>query len=108
MAEVNYSVHGTRVFVRYKDLVEDPLTAGLTAEELIAKANEVIAEESGSGEMTELPEMKELMNLKTRVGKEVVVAEGEESGSESGEAAPKYVVVASLRYMTEEEESASN
>ena len=54
MAEVAYSVHGARVFVRYKDLVEDPLTAGLTAEELIAAANEVIAEESDS-EIDELP-----------------------------------------------------
>jgi len=97
MAEVAYSVHGARVFVRYKDLVEDPLTAGLTAEELIAAANEKIAEESGA---EELPAIKELMSLKTRLGKEVFVAEGEESGSGSE---AKYVVVASLRYMTEEE-----
>ena len=98
MAEVAYSVHGARVFVRYKDVVEDALTAGLTAEELISAANEVIAEESGA----ELPAIKELMSLKTRLAKEVVVAEGEESASESG-ATGKYVVVASLRYMTEEE-----
>ena len=99
MAEVAYSIHGTRVFVRYKDLVEDPLTAGLTADELIAAANEVIAEESDS-EIDELPAISELMSLKTRLGKEVFVAEGEESGSGSE---AKYVVVASLRYMAEEE-----
>lgn len=97
MAKVNYSIHGARVFVRYKDLVEEAKTAGLTAEELIAAANEVLAKESG--EVTELPEIKELMSLKTRVAKEVFVEEGEESAS--AEAAPKYVVVASLRYMTE-------
>lgn len=101
MAEVAYSIHGARVFVRYKDLVEDPLTAGLTAEELIAAANEAIAAESNS-DAEELPAIKELMSLKTRLAKEVVVAESEESASESG-AAAKYVVVASLRYMTEEE-----
>ena len=103
MAEVNYSVNGNRVFVRYKDLVETPVA--MTADELIAAANEVIAEESGSG-MEELPEMAELRSLKTRVAKQVVVAESEESGSESGEEA-KYVLVASLRYMTESDESQS-
>lgn len=102
MAEVNYSVNGNRVFVRYKDLVETPVA--MTAEDLIAAANEVIAEESG--DITELPEMVELRSLKTRAAKQVVVAESEESGSESGEEA-KYVLVASLRYMTESDESES-
>ena len=102
MAEVNYSVNGNRVFVRYKDLVETPVA--MTAEELIEAANEVIAEESG--DITELPEMVELRSLKTRAAKQVVVAESEESGSESGEEA-KYVLVASLRYMTESDESES-
>jgi len=107
MAEVAYSIHGERVFVRYKDLVEDALTAGLTAEELIAAANAKMAEESESGEAKELPVMKELMSLKTRLAKEVVVP-AEESASESGEAAPKYVVVASLRYMTEKAEESES
>lgn len=105
MAEVAYSVNGARVFVRYKDLVDEP--KAMTAEELIAAANEVIAEESGSGEVSELPEMAELRSLKTRVAKEVVVADSEESGSESGESAAKYVLVASLRYMAEVNESES-
>lgn len=101
MAKVNYSIHGERVFVRYKDLVENAMTAGLTAEELIAAANEAIAQESGSGEVTELPEMKELMSLKTRVAKEVWAEESDESESAAAE---KWVVVASLRYMTEKNE----
>ena len=105
MAEVAYSIHGERVFVRYKDLVDTP--KAMTAEELIAAANEVIAAESGSGEVSELPEMAELRSLKTRIAKEVIVADSEESGSESGEAAAKYVLVASLRYMTEANESES-
>ena len=92
MAEVNYSVHGARVFVRYKDIVENPLTAGLTAEELVAAASE----ESG----VELPAISKLMSLKTRLAKEVFIAESEESASSASE---KYVVVASLRYMAEEE-----
>ena len=105
MAKVNYSIHGERVFVRYKDLIDEP--KAMTAEELIAAANEVIAAESGSGEVSELPEMAELRSLKTRVAKEVVVADSEESGSESGEAAAKYVLVASLRYMAVSNESES-
>ena len=100
MAEVNYSVNGNRVFVRYKDLVETP--EAKTAEELIAAANEVIAEESGA---EELPEMVELRSLKTRIAKVLFNGE-EESGSVSGEEG-KYVLVASLRYMTESEESES-
>lgn len=105
MAEVAYSVNGNRVFVRYKDLVDTP--KAMTADELIAAANEAIAAESGSGEVSELPEMAELRSLKTRVAKEVVVAESEESGSESGEDA-KYVLVASLRYMTESNEESES
>ena len=105
MAEVAYSVNGARVFVRYKDLVDEP--KAMTAEELVAAANAVIAAESGSGEISELPEMAELRSLKTRVAKEVVVADSEESGSESGKAAAKYVLVASLRYMTKVNESES-
>ena len=103
MAEVAYSVNGARVFVRYKDLVDEP--KAMTADELIAAANEEIAKESG--EISELPEMAELRSLKTRIAKEVVVADSEESGSESGEAEAKFVLVASLRYMTEVNESES-
>lgn len=105
MAEVAYSIHKERVFVRYKDLVEDAMTAGLTAEELIAAANAKLAEESG--EAQELPAIKELMSLKTRVAKEVVVP-AEESASESGEGAAKYAVIASLRYMTEKAEESES
>lgn len=102
MAEVAYSVNGNRVFVRYKDLVDTP--KAMTADELIAAANKVIAEESGA---EKLPEMAELRSLKTRVAKEVVVAESEESGSESG-ADAKYVLVASLRYMAESNEESES
>ena len=63
---------------------------------------------TNSGEVSELPEMAELRSLKTRVAKEVVVADSEESGSESGEAAAKYVLVASLRYMTESNEESES
>ena len=94
MAEVAYSVNGNRVFVRYKDLVDTP--KAMTADELIAAANEVIAEESGA---EELPEMAELRSLKTRVAKVVFTTE-EESASESGEEG-KYALIASLRYMAE-------
>lgn len=101
MAEVAYSIHKERVFVRYKEAVANAMTAGLTAEELIAAANEEIAKRAReeSAEVKELPAMKELMSLKTRIAKEVLVPAAEESAS--GEGAGKYVVVASLRYMTE-------
>lgn len=101
MAEIAYSINKERVFVRYKEVVADAMIAGLTAEELIAAANEEIAKRAAaeSAEAQELPTMKELMSLKTRVAKEVLVPAAEESAS--GEGAGKYAVIASLRYMTE-------
>lgn len=106
---VTYSVFDLKdskklVMVRYKDVVDAPLAEGLTAAELVAKANEVIAEESGS-EMTELPAVAEVKSIKTRICK-VPAAEAEESGSESG-SGEKYAIVASVRYVSEAEESES-
>lgn len=106
---VTYSIYDLKdskklVMVRYKDVVDSPLAEGLTAAELVAKANEVIAEESGSG-IEELPAVAEVKSIKTRVCK-IYEEASEESGSESGEG-EKYAVVASVRYVSEAEESES-
>ena len=93
------------VMVRYKDVVDAPLAEGLTAAELVAKANEAIASESGSGEAVELPAVAEVKSIKTRVCK-VPAEASEESGSESG-SSEKYAIVASVRYVSEAEESES-
>ena len=104
---VTYSVFELKdnkklVMVRYKDVVDSPLAEGLTAAELVAKANEVIAEESGA---EQLPEVAEVKSIKTRVCK-VPAEASEESGSESG-SSEKYAIVASVRYVSEAEESES-
>lgn len=109
---VTYSIYDLKdskklVMVRYKDVVDAPLAEGLTAAELVAKANEVIAAESNSesGALTELPAIAEVKSIKTRVCK-IYEEASEESGSESGEG-EKYAVVATVRYVSEAEESES-
>lgn len=74
----------------YSDVVDTALTAGLTADEIIA----LIVPESGQS----VPALKELRHLSTSCKK--VAAASEESGE-----AEKYLVRAVLRYVPEAEES---
>lgn len=86
MAEVKFHVwEGKMVHAVYSNVVEEPLTAGITAEEIMA----AMAEESGA----EVPELAELRALNTHC-KPVLVPASDESG-----AAQKYVVRAVLRYV---------
>ena len=94
MATVKFHVYdGKMVHAIYSDEVESPLTAGVTAEEIMA----AMAEESGA----EVPEMKELRALNMHCKP---APASEESGSGEGQ---KYVVRAVLRYVPVSEESAS-
>lgn len=98
MAEVKFHVYdGQMVHAIYSDVVDAPLTAGITAEEIIA----AMQEESGA----EIPEMQELRALNMHCKPAPVVA-SEESGSESGEG-QKYLVRAVLRYVPVADESES-
>lgn len=95
MATVKFHVWENKmVHAIYEDVVEEALTAGITAEEIIS----AMAEESGA----EVPEMQELRVLNTSC-KPIVVTEEEESG----EAAGKFVVRAVLRYVPVSNESES-
>ena len=107
---VTYSIYDLKdskklIMVRYKDVVDSPLSEGLTAAELVEMANEAIASESGSGEVTELPAVAEIKSIKTRICK-IPTETSEESNSESG-SGEKYAIVASVRYVSEAEESES-
>lgn len=98
MAEVKFHVYdGKMVHAIYSDVVDEALTAGITAETIMA----AMAEESGA----EVPEMQELRALNMHC-KPAPVAESEESGSESGEG-QKYLVRAVLRYVPVADESQS-
>jgi len=94
MAEVKFHVwEGKMVHAVYSDVVDAPLTAGITAEEIIS----AMSESSESG--VEVPAMGELRALNTHCKPVLVAAEDEESES----AGQKYVVRAVLRYVPEAE-----
>ena len=89
MAEVKFHVwEGKMVHAVYSDVVDAPLTAGITAEEIMT----AMAEESGA----EVPALEELRALNVHC-KPVLTSASDESG-ESG-AAKQYVVRAVLRYV---------
>lgn len=93
MATVKSHVYKNKmVHAIYSDVVDEALTAGITAEEIIA----AMQEESGA----EVPELKELRALNTSCKK--VLVESEESG-----ASEKYIVRAVLRYVPVSDESES-
>jgi len=99
MATVKSHVYKNQmVHAIYSDVVDEALTAGITAEEIIAAMQE---ESSESG--AEVPEMKELRVLNTSCKK--VLVESEESDA-SG-ASEKYIVRAVLRYVPVSDESES-
>ncbi len=94
MAEVKFHIYENQmVHAIYSDVVDAPLTAGITAEEIIA----AMQEESGA----EIPEMQELRALNMHCKPAPV-----ESTSESGEG-QKYLVRAVLRYVPVSNESES-
>lgn len=93
MATVKSHIYeGKMVHAIYTDLVDEALTAGVTAETIISAMSD--AAESGE----EVPALAELRVLNTTCKK--VLVESEESG-----AAEKYLVRAVLRYVPESEES---
>lgn len=92
MAEVKFHVwEGKMVHAVYSDVVDAPLTAGITAEEIIS----AMSESSESG--VEVPAMGELRALNTHCKPVLVANEDEESEGQ------KYVVRAVLRYVPEAE-----
>ena len=98
MATVKSHIYkGKMVHAIYSDVVDAALTAGITAEEIIA----LIEVESGE----EVPALKELRALNVSCKPLKPARESEESG-ESGES-EKYLVRAVLRYVPEAEESES-
>lgn len=101
MATVKFHVYEDQmVHAIYSDVVDAPLTEGITAAEIIAAMQEESAE---SG--VEVPEMQELRALNMHC-KPAPVAASEESASESGEG-QKYLVRAVLRYVPVASESES-
>lgn len=101
MATVKFHVYeGKMVHAIYSDLVDSALTAGITAEEIIAAMQEESAE---SG--VEVPEMKELRALNMHC--KPVMVKSEESGESAEEMVKKYVVRAVLRYVPVSNESES-
>lgn len=96
MAEVKFHIwEGKMVHAVYSDVVDTPLTAGITAEEIMA----AMAEESGA----EVPELAELRALNFYC-KPIHTDSTEESGSDEG---VKYTVRAVLRYVPVADESES-
>ena len=96
MAEVKFHVYeGKMVHAIYSDVVDEALTAGITAEEIIA----AMQEESGA----EVPELAELRALNMHC-KPLLEEEADESESAAGK---KYVVRAVLRYVPVSDESES-
>lgn len=92
MAEVKFHVwEGKMVHAVYSDVVEEPLTAGITAEEIIS----AMSESSESG--VEVPALGELRALNVHCKPVLVANKDEESEGQ------KYVVRAVLRYVPEAE-----
>lgn len=95
MATVKSHIYkGKMVHAIYSDVVDAALTAGITAEEIIA----LIEVESGE----EVPALKELRALNVYCKPLKPARESEESGESE-----KYLVRAVLRYVPEAEESES-
>lgn len=98
MATVKSHVfEGKMVHAIYSDVVDEALTAGVTAETIMA----AMAEESGA----EVPEMQELRSLNSYC--KPVMVKSEESGESAEEMTKKYVVRAVLRYVPVSNESES-
>ena len=98
MAEVKFHIYDSKmVHAVYSDIVDEPLTEGITAETIIAAMSE--SAESG----VEVPELAELRALNMHC-KPLLEEESEESESAAGK---KYVVRAVLRYVPVADESES-
>jgi len=100
MATVKFHVYeGKMVHAIYSDVVETPLTEGITAEAIMAAMQEESAE---SG--VEVPELQELRSLAVTCKPVLVEAEPESGESAATET---YAVRAVLRYVPVADESES-